>query len=226
MAAKEEEQEKEKEGSIITEDPPQLKNPPELGMLLPVVPAGLDPAVVILPSTETDHESTEPTIAPESQLAITVSSKDPSPTKRCLGKQLPMQATKLNKLTSNSFSDLKPAHSQTKNDSTVEDEYEDIHEEISFDPNYIEQSSYNEMFAIMPHFKPLDYWNKEIGVGNVIDIFTFSMEQHKKDNKDDFEWENHKTHPTNKQEIIQAYESVFLFIDGFIPSDKLISQSK
>ena len=38
---------KAKKDSIITEDPPQLKNPPELGMLLPVVLAGLDPAVMI-----------------------------------------------------------------------------------------------------------------------------------------------------------------------------------
>ena len=78
----------------------------------------------------------------------------------------------------------------------------------------------------MPRFKPLDYWNNNSGVGSVIDIFHSSKERHKKDTKDNFEWVNHKTHPTNKQEIIQAYESVFLFIDGFIPSDTLISQSK
>ena len=72
----------------------------------------------------------------------------------------------------------------------------------------------------MRSFKPLDYWNNDSGVGSVIDIFRFSKEQHKKDTKGDFEWVNHKTHPTNKIEIIQAYESVFLFIDGidgFIP---------
>ena len=118
---------------------------------------GLDPAVVIPPFTETEHKSKEPIITPESQLAIAVSSKDPSPTKRLLGKQLPMQAAKLNKLKSTSLSDLKPAHNQTKNNSTVEDEYADIHEEVSFDPNYFEQSSYDEMYAIMPRFKPLDY---------------------------------------------------------------------
>ena len=50
---------KQKKDSIITEDSSQRKNPPELGMLLPVVPAYVDPAVVIPPSTETDHESTE-----------------------------------------------------------------------------------------------------------------------------------------------------------------------
>jgi hypothetical protein len=54
-----EEEKKTKKDSIITEDSSQRKNPPELGMLLPVVPAYVDPAVVIPPSTETDHESTE-----------------------------------------------------------------------------------------------------------------------------------------------------------------------
>ena len=104
---------KEKKDSIITEDPPQRKNPPVLGMLLPVVPACVDPVVVIPPSTKTEHESTEPTIAPESQLSTSVPSKDHSPKKQRLGKQLPMRASKLNKLTSTSLSDLKPAHSQT-----------------------------------------------------------------------------------------------------------------
>ena len=85
MAAKEEEK-KAKNDSIITEDPPQLKNPPKLEMLLQVLPVGLDPAVVIPPSTETDHESKEPTITPESQLAIVASSKDLVATKRRQGK--------------------------------------------------------------------------------------------------------------------------------------------
>jgi hypothetical protein len=44
-------------------------------MLLAVVPAGLDPAVVILPSTETEHKSTEPNIAFKSELATAVSQK-------------------------------------------------------------------------------------------------------------------------------------------------------
>ena len=87
-----------------------------------------------------------------------------------------MQAAKLNKLTSTSLSDLKPAHSQTKNDSTVDDEDEDIHEAVSFDPNYFEQNSYDEMYAIMPRFKPLDYWNNDSGVESVMDIFRFSKE--------------------------------------------------
>ena len=120
-----------------------------------------------------------------------------------------MRSAKLKKLASTRLSDLKPANNQTKNNSTVEDEYEDIHEEVSSDPNYVEWSSYDEMYAIMPRFKPLDYWNKDSGVGSVIDIFFLSKEQHKKDTKDNFEGVNHKTHPTNKQEIIQAYESVF-----------------
>ena len=82
------------------------------------------------------------------------------------------------------------------------------------------------MFAIMPRFKPVDYWNKDIDEERVIDIFTSSRERHKKDTKDNFEWINHKTHPTNKQDIIQAYELSFYFIDVFISSHTLISQSK
>jgi hypothetical protein len=46
----------------------QLKNPPECEMLVPVEPV-LDPSVVIPPSTETEHKSTEPPIAPAAQLA-------------------------------------------------------------------------------------------------------------------------------------------------------------
>ena len=67
-AAQEEEHKKAKKDSIITEDPPQLKNSPELGMLLPVEP-GLDPSVVIPPPTQTEHKSIKPTIAPTEQLA-------------------------------------------------------------------------------------------------------------------------------------------------------------
>ncbi len=44
-------------------------------MLLPVIPAGLDPDVVIPPSTETEDKSTEPTIAFKSELATAVSQK-------------------------------------------------------------------------------------------------------------------------------------------------------
>jgi len=44
-------------------------------MLLPVVPASLDPAVVVSPSTETQHKSTEPTIVFKSELATAVSQK-------------------------------------------------------------------------------------------------------------------------------------------------------
>ena len=101
-------------------------------MLLPVVPAGLDPA-------ETEHKGTDPTIAPESQLAIVLSSKDHFATKRRQGKQLPMRPSKSNKLTSTSLSVPKPATNQTQNNSTVENEDEDIHEAVSPDPNYLEQ---------------------------------------------------------------------------------------
>ena len=82
------------------------------------------------------------------------------------------------------------------------------------------------MYAIMPRFKPVNYWNKDIDVGRDINIFTSSKERHKKDTKDDFEWVNHKTHPTKKEDIIEAYETSFSFIDGFIPSRTLTSQSK
>ena len=67
-----------------------------------------------------------------------------------------MQPSKLNKLTSTSLSVPKPATNQTQNNSTVEDEDGDIHKEVSSDPNYYEQSSYNEMYVIMPHFKPIN----------------------------------------------------------------------
>ena len=78
-------------------------------MLLPEVPAGLYHAVVIPPSIETEHKSTEPTIASESELATAVSSKDPVAPKRRQGKQLPMQSAKSNKHTSTSLSVPKPA---------------------------------------------------------------------------------------------------------------------
>jgi hypothetical protein len=157
-------------------------------MLLPLVRAGLDPAVVIPPSMETDimskqsigkkkggadissdvfyniSSSESATLEPwssklagvgkpdkeggalvipakaTSQLAIVASSKDPVATKHCQGKELPMRAAKLKQLASTSLSDLKPTHSQTKNDSTVEDEDDDIHEAVSSDPNYYEVS--------------------------------------------------------------------------------------
>ncbi len=82
------------------------------------------------------------------------------------------------------------------------------------------------MYAIMPCFKPINDWNKDIDVVGVIDIIAALKERHKKDTKDDFQWVNHKTHPTKKEDIIQAFELSFSFVDRFIPSDTLISQSK
>ena len=73
---------------LAPEDHSHFKNLPELGMQVPVEP-GLNPSDVIPPSTETEHESTDPTIAPESQLANAVSSKLPVDTKHCQGKELP-----------------------------------------------------------------------------------------------------------------------------------------
>ena len=139
----------------------QVKHPPEERMLLPVVP-GLDPAVVIPPSTETEQESTEPTIAPAAQLATAVSSKDPFVSKHCQGKKLSMRSAKSNNLTSTSLSYPELANNQTTNDCSFEDEDEEIHETVSSDPNYYEQNSYDENFSIMPHFKPVNYWNKDI----------------------------------------------------------------
>ena len=87
-----------------------------------------------------------------------------------------MQSSKSNNVTSSSLSDPKPANNQTKNDYTFEDEDEDIHETVSSDPNYFEQHSYDELYAIMPRFKPVNNWNKDIDEGRVIDIFTSSKE--------------------------------------------------
>jgi hypothetical protein len=107
-------------------------------MQVPVEP-GLDPSSVIPLSTETEHESTEPTIATESQLATAVLSKIPDATKHRQGKELPTRATKSNKLTSKSLSDPKPATNQTQHDYTIDDEDDNIHEAVgNYDPNYCE----------------------------------------------------------------------------------------
>jgi len=152
--------------SDIDNDHSQLKNPPEKGMLMLV-----DPALVNSPSTETENKSIEPAIAPESQLATAVSSNIPVANKSRQGQQLPMRPSKSNKLTCTSLSVPKPATNKTQNDSTVEYEDEEIHEEVSADPNYYEQSSYNEMYAIMPRFKPINDRNKDIGVNMLLTSF-------------------------------------------------------
>ncbi len=121
----------------------------------------------------------------------------------------------------------KPATNQTQNESSVNNEDDNIHAPVgSYDPDYREIDSYDEINAIMLCLKSINDWNKDIDVVGVIDIFDASKERHKKDTKDDFEWVNPKTHPTKKQDIIQAYELSFSFIDGFIPSDTLLSHSK
>ena len=107
----------------------------------------MTPADVIPPYTEIEQEITEQTIVPAAQKATAVSSKDPFVSKRCQGKQLPIQSAKSNKLTSTSLSDPKPANNPDKNDCTFEDEDEDIHETVSSDPNYYEQHFYDEMFC-------------------------------------------------------------------------------
>ena len=143
-------------------------------MLVPVK-TGLDPSVVISPSTGTELESTKPTPASESQLATAVSAKIPVATKHCQGKELPTRATKSMKLTSSSLSVPKPANNQTQNNSSVHDEDDDIYEEVRSDPNSYEISSYDEIYAIMPRYKPINDWNKDIDAVGVIDIFAASL---------------------------------------------------
>ena len=89
MEAMEEKLRKAEKDSNIPEDHSQVKHPLAKDVLLLVVP-GLDPAVVIPLSTDIEQETTETTIAPASQLATAVSSKDPVAKKRRQGKQLPI----------------------------------------------------------------------------------------------------------------------------------------
>ncbi len=91
----------------------------------------------------------------------------------------------IKKLTSTSLSVPKPATNQTENDSTSEDEDDNIHEAVgSYDPDYRKIHSYDEKInAIMPHFKPINDWNKDVDVVGVIDIFAASLERYKKDTK-------------------------------------------
>jgi len=157
-----------------------------------------------------------------------VASIIPVAAKHRQGQQLPTRAAKSKTLLSTDLSNPKPATNQTRNDSTSEDEDEDIHETVgSSDPEYREIDSYDDIHTIMPWFKPSNDWNKDVDGADVINIFRLSKERHRKDTKDNIEWVNHKTHPTKKEDIIQAYESSFSFIDhGIIPSDSLISQAK
>ena len=157
-------------------------------MQKPIEP-GLDPSSVIPPTIGTERESTEPAIALESQLATAASSTIPVAPKRRQGKELPMraakklpiQATKSKRLTSTSISDSKRAINQTQNESSVDNEDDDIHEAVgSNDLDYQEMYSYDEINAIMPRFKPINDWNKNIDVVRVFDIFAASLEGHKK----------------------------------------------
>ena len=96
-----------------------------------------------------------------------------------------MKAAKSNNLTSTSLSDPKPTTNQTHNDSTIDNEDDNIHEAVSFDHDYLEIASYDEINAIMPRFKPINDWIKDIDEVGIIDIFAASKEWHKKDTKDD-----------------------------------------
>ncbi len=71
MAKLDETPKKKQKSKKIPEDCLQLKKTPECEILVPVE-TGLDPAVVIPPSTETEHKSTEPIIAPAAQLAYAI----------------------------------------------------------------------------------------------------------------------------------------------------------
>ena len=132
--------------SSHSDDNSQLKNHREIRMLMLV-----DPADVVPVSKEIDQDITEPTITPAAQPASDVSSKAPFVSKRIQGKQLPLQFTKSNELTSTSLSNPKPAKNPSKNDCTFEDEDEDIHETVSSDPNYYEQHSYNLRWNVCNH---------------------------------------------------------------------------
>ncbi len=76
MAEPDEKPKKTQKSRKNPEDRLQLKNPPECEMPVPVE-TGLDPSVVIPPSTETEQKSTEPTIAHAAQLASAILSKYP-----------------------------------------------------------------------------------------------------------------------------------------------------
>ena len=64
-------------------------------LVLVVVVPGLDPADVIPLPNEIEQDITEPTIAPATKLATSISSKDPVVSKRCQGKQLPIESAKI-----------------------------------------------------------------------------------------------------------------------------------
>jgi len=126
--------------------------------------------------------------------------------------RFPTQAAKSTKLTSTSLSVPKPETNQTQKKSTSEDEEENIHEAVgSYDPNFQEIDSYDEINAIMPRFKPINDWHKNIDVVRVLYIFAASLERHKKDTTDDSEWVNHKTHPTKKSRHHPSILIVFFF---------------
>ena len=64
MAEPDEKPKKTQKSSDNPEDHLQLKNPPECEILVPVKP-GINPSVVIPPSTETKHKITEPPLLPQ-----------------------------------------------------------------------------------------------------------------------------------------------------------------
>ena len=82
------------------------------------------------------------------------------------------------------------------------------------------------MFVIMPRFHPINNWNKDGMSDKTLDIFHVSKECHKKDVQDNFDWINFKAPRVDKQAAIKAYQSKYLFVEGFIPSHALQSQSK
>ena len=85
---------------------------------------------------------------------------------------------------------------------------------------------YDPMFAIMPRFLPRNNWNKDGMSKKTLDIFHQSKERHKNDVQDNFDWINFKAPRVEKQAAIKAYQSKYTFLEGFIPSHTLQSQSK
>ena len=109
----------------------------------------------------------------------------------------------------------KPATNHTQNDSTSENEDDNICEAVgSYNPDFQEINSYDQINAIMPCFKPINDWNKDIDVVRVLEIFAASLGRHKKDTKNDFEWINHKTHPTKKKTSSKLMNRLFLLLTG------------
>ena len=79
---------------------------------------------------------------------------------------------------STSVSNLKPAAKPSKMHSSSSSDEEDVVEEaVVANSTMWEQHSYDQNFAIMPRFKPIAEWNKDVDDDRtVIDIFASANE--------------------------------------------------